>query len=81
MGRVFANGLGYESYQRLKIWYLMLPCLTLSFIKYELRIKWSNLRKGVVPLLHLGVVANEKGAFRSPSTMVTNFTYIITAFI
>ena len=26
--------------------------------------------------LHLGVVAIEKGAFRSPSTKVVNFTYI-----
>ena len=26
--------------------------------------------------LHLGVVAIERGAFRSPSTMATNFTYI-----
>ena len=28
--------------------------------------------------LHLGVVAIEKGAFRSPSTMVINFILIIT---
>ena len=27
------------------------------------------------PPLHLGVVAIEKGAFGSPSTMVANFTY------
>ena len=27
------------------------------------------------PLLHLGVVAIEKGAFGSPSTKVANFTY------
>ena len=27
------------------------------------------------PPLHLGVVAIEKGAFRSPSTKVANFTY------
>ena len=26
--------------------------------------------------LHLGVVAIEKGAFGSPSTMVANFTYL-----
>ena len=29
------------------------------------------------PLLHLGVVANEKGAFGPPSTEVVNFTYLI----
>ena len=28
-------------------------------------------------LLHLGVVAIEKGAFRLPSTKVVNFTYFI----
>ena len=28
------------------------------------------------PLLHLCVVAIEKGAFRSPSTTVTNFNFI-----
>ena len=29
------------------------------------------------PPLHLGEVAIEKGAFGSPSTKVTNFTFII----
>ena len=29
------------------------------------------------PPLHLGVIAIEKGAFGSPLTKVTNFTYII----
>ena len=31
---------------------------------------------GYNPLLHLGVVAIEKGAFGSSSTKVANFTYI-----
>ena len=31
-----------ESYQWLKKWYLMPPCLTLSIIRYGLRVKWSN---------------------------------------
>ena len=61
-----------ESYQK---WYLIPPCLTLSNIRYVSREKWSNPGKGVVPTLHLGVVAIEKGAFWSPSTMVANFTY------
>ena len=39
-----------ESYQRLKKWYLMPPCLTLSFIRYVSRVKWNNLGKGVAPL-------------------------------
>ena len=38
-----------ESYQRLKKWYLMPPCLTLSIIRYESRVKWSNPGKGVPP--------------------------------
>ena len=38
-----------ESYQRLKKWYLMPPCLTLSIIRYGSRVKWSNPVKGVAP--------------------------------
>ena len=38
-----------KSYQRLKKWYLILPCLTLSIIRYGSRVKWSNPEKGVVP--------------------------------
>ena len=36
-----------ELYQRLKKWYLILPCLTLSIIKYLSRVKWSSPGKGV----------------------------------
>ena len=43
---MFANCLGDRgSYQRLKKWYLIPPCLTLSII----RVKWSNPGNGVVP--------------------------------
>ena len=38
-----------ESYQRLKKWYLVPPCLTLSIIRYGSRVKWSNPGKGVAP--------------------------------
>ncbi len=38
-----------ESYQRLKQWYLITPCLILSNIRYVSRVKWSNPGKGVVP--------------------------------
>ena len=38
-----------ESYQRLKKWYLMSPCLTLSIVRFGSRVKWSNPGKGVVP--------------------------------
>ena len=36
-----------ESYQRLKKWYLMPPCLTLSIIRYGSRVKWGNPGIGV----------------------------------
>ena len=38
-----------ESYQRLKKWYLMPPCLTVSTIRCGSRVKWSNPGKGVAP--------------------------------
>ena len=38
-----------ESYQRLKKWYLICPCLTLNIIRYISRVKWSNPRKEVAP--------------------------------
>ena len=38
-----------ESYQKLKKWYLIPPCLTLSIIRYLPRVEWSNLGKGVAP--------------------------------
>ena len=38
-----------ESYQRLKKWYLIPPCLTLSIIRYRSRIKWSKPGKKIVP--------------------------------
>ena len=37
------------SFQRLLKWYLMLPCLTLSNMRYVSRVKWSNPGKGVAP--------------------------------
>ena len=55
MNRVFANGpetgvqSQVESYQRLKKWYFMSPCLALSTIRYGSRVKWSNPGNGVVP--------------------------------
>ena len=49
--------------------------LTLSTIRWGSRVKWSNPGMEERPLLYLGVVAIEKGAFGSPSTMVANLTY------
>ena len=52
---VFTNGpvdmgsIPGESYQRLKKWYLIPPCLTLSIIRYGSRVKWSNQGKGIAP--------------------------------
>ena len=39
---------------------------------YRSRVKWNNPGNGVSPFQHLGVVAIEKGAFKSPSTKVAN---------
>ena len=84
LSRMFANGPGdrgsiqVKSYQRLKKkWYLMPPCLALSIIRYRSRVKWSNPGNGVVPSLHLSVVAIEKGAFGSSLTKVANFTFLL----
>ena len=38
-----------ESYQRLKKWFLMPPCLALSTIRWGSRVKWSNPGNGVAP--------------------------------
>ena len=40
-----------ESYQRLKKWYFMPLCLTLSFIRYGSTVKWGNPGKTVAPSL------------------------------
>ena len=48
--------------------------VSLSIIRYELRVKWSKPRKGVAPF-PTPVVTIEKGAIGSPSTIVANFTY------
>ena len=64
-------------YQKLFKWYLIPPCLTLSNIRYVLRVKWSNPGKGVAPPSTLRCSSYWKGAFWSPSTTVANFTYFI----
>ena len=53
-----------ESYQRLKKWYLIPPCLTLSIIRYVLRVKWSNPGKGVVLSPTLRCSSYWKGSLR-----------------
>ena len=68
--RVFAIGTGdlgsiqVESYQRLKKWYLMRPCLTLSIIRYGSRVSGAIQGKESRPPLHLDVVSYRKGSLR-----------------
>ena len=69
-----------ESYQRLKKWYLMLPCLAFSIIRYRSRVKWSNPGKGVAPSPTPQGSSYRKGAFGSPLTMVANFTFFFFLF-
>ena len=64
------------SFNRLKKWYLIPPCLTLSIIRYVSRLRGAIRGKEENPPLKFGVVAIEKGAFGSHSTMVANFTLI-----
>ena len=56
---------------------MVLDSSLLNTQHYKVRIKGKveQCRERSSAPLHLGVVAIEKGAFGSPSTMVTNFTY------
>ena len=84
MSRVFANGPGDRGSipGRVipKTQKMVLDASLLNTLHYKVRIKgkvepsweWSS-----VPL-HLSVVAIEKGAFKSPSTKVANFTLYVT---
>ena len=53
-----------ESYQRLKKWYLIPPCLTLNIIRYISRVKWSNPGKEVAPSLTPQCSSYWKGSFQ-----------------
>ena len=55
-----------ESYQRLKKWYLIPPCLTLSIIRYVSRVKWVNPGKGVVPSPTPWSNSYQKGRLQDP---------------
>ena len=52
--------------------------LNTQYYKVRIKGKVGQSREEVAPSLHLGVVAIEKGAFRSPLTRVANFTYLLT---
>ena len=53
-----------ESYQRLKKWYLMPPCLAFSIIWYWSSVKWSNPGKEVAPFLTPWCSRYQKGSPR-----------------
>ena len=81
MVRVFANGpegLGSISGQVIpKTLKMVIDASLLNIQHYKVRIKGKvekSRERSSVHSLHLGVVAIEKGAFWSPSTMVANFT-------
>ena len=62
----------FESYQRLKKWYLMPASLLKSmhykvWIKGKVSIQWKKWR----PPRYLGIVTIEKGAFKSSPTHLT----------
>ena len=75
MSTVFANGRGYPVILKTQKWYLIFPCLTLSIIRYESRVKWSNPGKEVLLFPTPPCSSYLKGAFGSPSTTVANFSY------
>ena len=66
-----------QSYQRLKKWYLMLPCLTLSIIRYVSRVKWVNPGKGVTPSPTPWYSSYWKGNLRVPLDYVRQI-YLLT---
>ena len=80
--RVFANGPGdlgsIPGRVIPKTQKMVLDASLLNTQHYKVRIKGKVVQswEGVAPPLHLGVVAIEKGAFGSPSTMVANFTLL-----
>ena len=74
MSSMFTNGPGDQGsisghvIPKTQKWYLMLPCLTLTIIRYGSRVSET---------IHLSVVTIKKGAFDLPSTAVTNFTNLL----
>ena len=84
MGRVFANGPGDQGSVPgcviPKIFKMVLDTSLLNTQQYKVRIKskmgqsWE--RGSTLPYTHLSVVAIEKGAFWSPLSTVTNFTFV-----
>ena len=65
-----------EAYQRLKKWYSL---LNTQHYKVWIKSEWNNSGKGITP--SPSVVAIEKGAFWSPSIMVSQLTIYIYIYI
>ena len=73
-----------ESYQRLKKWYLMSPCLALNTIREESRVKWCNPGNGVAPSSmprctgwNDKIVALEKTTWFHFRLMKTGFLFVV----
>ena len=62
-----------ESYQRLKKWYLF----NAQHYKVQIKDKWSNPTKGVVPFPTPSCSGYWKGAFQSPLTMIGQLYLLI----
>ena len=65
-----------ESYQRLKKWYLMPPCLTISIIRYGSMVKWTNPGKRVVPSPTPRCSSYRKGSLRVTVDYDRQLTYV-----
>ena len=83
--RVFANSPGSIPGRDIpKTLKMVLDTSLLSTQHYKVRIKGKveqSWERSSALNLHLGVVAIEKGAFRSPSTTVANFTFTLYIYI
>ena len=67
-----------KSYQRLKKWYVMPPCLTLIIIRYVSRVKWSNSGEGVVPSPYTSVkLLLKRETSGRPRLRSSTFTYLL----
>ena len=80
MSRVSANDTGdrgsIQGQVIQKTQKIVREAILLNTQHYNVRVKWSNLGKGVAtPVLYFGVVAIEKEVFGSFSNEVTNFIY------
>ena len=64
MSRRLGSISGWVMQKTQKKWYLMPPCLTLSIIRWESRVKWINPRNGVAPLPTLWCNSYWKGSLR-----------------